>query len=78
VEGIGTDTAASLLIGQDQEGDHPLPEAIHRPRGLPDPSFTVPKQAPDFGTLTNIEASPVHNTLLGRPLGVAGRHLGYG
>ena len=43
--------------GQDQEGDHPLPEAIHRPRGLPGPSFAVPKQAPDFGALTNIEAS---------------------
>jgi hypothetical protein len=34
-----------------------MPKAIHRPRGLPDPSFTVPKQALDFSTLTNIEAS---------------------
>src|SRR5918994_5238325 len=43
--------------GQDQEGDHPLPQAIHRPRDLPDPRIPVLTKSLDFGALTNIEAS---------------------
>src|SRR5215212_5155624 len=45
--------------GQDQEGDHPLPQEIHSPRDLPGPLLPILTQTLDFGALTNIEASPV-------------------
>src|SRR5215213_3921298 len=45
--------------GQDQEGDHPLPQEIHCPRDLPGPLLPILTQTLDFGALTNIEASPV-------------------
>ena len=45
--------------GQDQEGDHPLPQEIHCPRDLPGPLLHILTQTLDFGALKNIEASPV-------------------
>jgi hypothetical protein len=36
----------SHLAGKDQEGDHPLPQAVHRALGLSGPLLPVPKPTP--------------------------------